>query len=91
MANGYSYHSPQRELSYENTQDRVRMIFIFFCAFNESNLSIRRVKCDLPFPLTCWAAAACGMLAGAGGLRMVGVYLKEGRGPCGAPGMLGTG
>ena len=47
MANGYSCDSTQRELSNEYQHNRVKMIFIVFkknCAFDESSLSIGRVK-----------------------------------------------
>ena len=33
MANGYSFNSDRRELSNEYQNDRVKMIFIFFCFF----------------------------------------------------------
>ena len=33
LANGYSSDSAQRELSNEYQHDRVKMIFIIFCAF----------------------------------------------------------
>ena len=47
LANGYSYDSARPELSNEYQHDRVKMIFtifLLFCALDESNLSIRKVK-----------------------------------------------
>ena len=44
MANCYSSESTQRELSNEYKYDRVTMIFMIFCALDESNLSISRVN-----------------------------------------------
>ena len=39
LANGYSSESTRRELSNEYQHDRVKMIFMIFCALDESKLS----------------------------------------------------
>ena len=44
LTNGYSSESPQRELLNEYQHDRVTMVFEYIFAFDESSLSIGKVK-----------------------------------------------